>query len=91
MKHNILFTFTSIFNQREKFASEPALVAAIVRLMSTLLPWISQVTDIDTWVANRFSCYTSVIIDCLDHPIIMLEASIFYESLCARRGSTRHA
>ncbi|KAL7509674.1 hypothetical protein ACHAXN_006645 [Cyclotella atomus] len=70
--------------ERDKFASEPALVAVVFRLMTTLLPWLPQLADIDRWTASRFCCIASSMVECCEHPIVLFEAGVFFESLFSR-------
>lgn len=49
--------------------------------MTTLLPWLSELIDIDRWVASRFSNYASAMVECLNHPVVLFEAAVFFESL----------
>lgn len=68
--------------EREKFASLPAFQAILLRLMTTLLPWLGDLKSIDRWIASRFSCYASIILEySLHHPAILFEGSVFFEHL----------
>ena len=70
--------------QREKFASEPAFLAVLLRLMTTLLPWLSYLTTLDRWIASRFSCIASVILEWSScHPVVQFEGTVFFERLSA--------
>lgn len=68
--------------EREKFGMEPAFLAVLLRLMTTLLPWLRDLKDIDRWLASRFSCYASAILEFSDnHPLIIFEGAVFFERL----------
>lgn len=70
--------------EREKFASGPAFLAVLLRLMATLLPWLNELKTLDRWVASRFACYASTILECsANHPSILFEGSVFFERLSA--------
>jgi hypothetical protein len=68
--------------EREKFASSPAFNAVLLRLMTTLLPWLGDLKTLDRWVASRFSCYASTVLEYSSHhPAIFFEGSVFFERL----------
>ena len=77
-----------VFQQREKFASSPAFLAVILRLMTTLIPWLNELKSLDCWLASstqsRFSCFASTILEySSSHPMILFEGSVFFERLSA--------
>jgi hypothetical protein len=50
--------------------------------MTTLLPWLETLQTLDKWVASRFACYASAILEhCKGHPIVCFEGSVFFERL----------
>ena len=66
--------------EREKFAWSPAFHAVLLRLMTTLLPWLGDLKSLDRWVASRFACYASIVLEySSDHPAILFEGSVFFE------------
>jgi len=70
--------------EREKFASGPAFLAVLLRLMTTLIPWLSELKSLDNWLASRFSSFASTILEYNSHhPVIAFEGSIFFERLSA--------
>ena len=70
--------------EREKFGAEPAFLAVILRLMTTLLPWLSELKDLDRWLASRFPCYALAILEFgKEHPAILFEGAVFFERLSA--------
>ena len=72
--------------EREKFGAEPAFLAVLLRLMTTLLPWLSDLKELDRWLASRFSCYASAILEFgKEHPAILFEGAVFFECLSAHR------
>lgn len=73
--------------EREKFASIPAFNAILLRLMSTLLPWLGNLKSLDRWIASRFSCYASILLEYSSHhPAILFEGSGFFERLSKYHG-----
>lgn len=78
---------TSKGKEREKFGAEPSLLAVLLRLMTTLLPWIGSLSSLDRFVASRFACYVSTIIEFgKKHPLVWFEAMVFYERLSAHQN-----
>ena len=78
---------TSKGKEREKFGAEPSLLAVLLRLMTTLLPWIGSLSSLDQFVASRFACYASTIIEFgRKHPLVWFEAMVFYERLSAHQN-----
>jgi len=68
--------------ERDKMTTLPAFLAVLLRLMTTLLPWLIELKDLDCWLASRFAAYASTILEfSLNHPIILFEGSVFFESL----------
>ena len=53
--------------------------------MTILLPWLSHLVDLDKWIPSRFSCYAAAIAECIKHNTVLFEASVFFDSLGARR------
>lgn len=53
--------------------------------MTILLAWLPHLADIDRWIASRFACYASSAVECLKHPVVLFEGSVFFESLSSRR------
>ncbi len=73
--------------EREKFASAPAFNAILLRLMSTLIPWLGNLKSQDRWIASRFSCYASIVLEYSSHhPAILFEGSGFFERLRKYQG-----
>lgn len=55
--------------------------------MTTLLPWLGSLQSLDKWIASRFACYASTILEhCLGHPIVCFEGSVFFERLSEHGG-----
>ncbi|KAL7553470.1 hypothetical protein ACHAWF_016747 [Thalassiosira exigua] len=69
--------------EREKFASAPAFLAVLLRLMTTLLPWLGELKNMDRWLASRFSSYAATMLEYSRHPAVIFEGSVFYERLSA--------
>lgn len=68
--------------ERDKFCCQPALLSVLLRLMTTLLPWLIELKDLDCCLASRFAAYASTILEfSSNHPIILFEGSVFFESL----------
>ena len=66
----------------EKFANEPALLAALIRLMSFIVPQVHLLIDGESTV-NRFISMTNVMIELSEyHPSVLLEGMSFYEKMC---------
>ena len=54
--------------------------------MTTLIPWLSELKTLDRWLASRFSCFASTILEySSNHPVILFEGSVFFERLSAHR------
>lgn len=76
--------------EREKFASSPAFLAVLVRLMTTLLPWLNELKHLDRWIASRFSCYVSTALEfSSNHPAVLFEGCVFFERLSANKVLVR--
>ncbi|KAL7470326.1 hypothetical protein ACHAXS_010551 [Conticribra weissflogii] len=68
--------------EREKFALEAAFLAVLLRLMTTILPWLQHFTTLDRWIPSRFSCIASTILECCGgHPVVLFEGAVFFERL----------
>jgi len=68
--------------EREKFASEAAFLAVLLRLMTTILPWLQHFNTLDRWIPSRFSCIASTILEwCGGHPVVLFEGTVFFERL----------
>ena len=78
---------TSKGKEREKFGAEPSLLAVLLRLMTTLLPWIGSLSSLDQFVASRFACYASTVLEfCKKHPLVWFEGMVFLERLSAHQN-----
>ena len=53
--------------------------------MTTLLPWLHSLQSLDKFVASRFACYASTILEHSTHPAVSVEGSVFFERLCAHK------
>lgn len=72
--------------QREKFASGPAFLAVLLRLMTTLVPWLGELKTVDPWLPSRFCGFVATIVEYSKiHPAILFEGSVFFERLSAHR------
>jgi hypothetical protein len=68
--------------EAEKMASEIVFLAAILRLMSSLLPFLHHLKTEDKDVARRFAFMASVILDShAAHPAVFIEGMAFFEVL----------
>src|SRR5210317_1978469 len=64
------------------FCCSILVLGVLLRLMTTLLPWLETLQTLDKWVSSRFACYASTILEhCKGHPIICFEGSVFFERL----------
>jgi len=55
--------------------------------MTTLLPWLDSLQSMDKWIASRFACYASTILEhCMGHPVVCFEGSVFFERLSEHRS-----
>jgi hypothetical protein len=54
--------------------------------MTTLLPRLSYLIDVDRWIASRFSSYATAILECCSHPVVRFEGSVFFECLGAHQN-----
>jgi hypothetical protein len=76
--------------EREKFVSSAAFLAVLLRLMTTLLPWLKELKHLDCWVASRFSCYVSTALEfSSNHPAVLFEGCVFFERLNAYKCLVR--
>ncbi len=76
--------------EREKFTSSAAFLAVLLRLMTTLLPWLNELQHLDCWIASRFSCYVSTALEfSSNHPAVIFEGCVFFERLSAYKGLVR--
>ncbi|KAL9184425.1 hypothetical protein ACHAXT_002511 [Thalassiosira profunda] len=72
--------------EREKFASGPAFLAVLLRLMTTLVPWLGELKTVDPWISSRFLGYVATIVEYSKiHPAILFEGSVFFERSSAHR------
>lgn len=72
--------------EREKFASEPAFLSVLLRLMTTLVPWLKELKSLDRFFAGRFAAYASTILEFShNHPVVLFEGSVFFERLSVHR------
>lgn len=67
--------------QREKFEAEPALLAVLVRFMTTLLPQLHLIQNSDPHVYSKFCIMVRQLTDIYSHPSVTLEALTFFEVL----------
>lgn len=70
-----IFVFVSIY-------SRVLVLGVLLRLMTTLLPWLDSLRTLDKWIASRFACYASTILEhskC--HPAVYFEGSVFFGRL----------
>jgi len=72
--------------EREKFAAEPTILGVILRVMTTLLPWLESLQNLDKWIASRFASYASTILEHCSHPVVCFEGCVFFERLSEHRG-----
>lgn len=76
--------------EREKFTSSAAFLAVLLRLMTTLLPWLTELEHLDCWIASRFSCYVSTALEfSSNHPAVLFEGCVFFERLSAYEDLVR--
>ncbi len=54
--------------------------------MTTLLPWLKSLERVDKWIASRFACYASTILEHCSHPVVCFEGSVFFERLSGHKG-----
>lgn len=54
--------------------------------MTTLLPWLQSLEKLDKWIASRFACYASTILEHCSHPVVCFEGAVFFERLSGHRG-----
>ena len=54
--------------------------------MTILLPWLKSLERLDKWIASRFACYASTILEHCSHPVVRFEGSVFFERLSGHRG-----
>lgn len=76
--------------EREKFSSLPAFLAVLIRLMTSVLPWLTELMHLDCWIASRFSCYVFTALEySLNHPAILFEGCVFFQRLSANTRLVR--
>mmetsp|Transcript_8614 Transcript_8614/g.24768 ORF Transcript_8614/g.24768 Transcript_8614/m.24768 type:complete len:2534 (-) Transcript_8614:705-8306(-) len=69
-------------NESEKLSSESSFLAALLRLMTMLVPLLHHVQATDPTASTRFSCMATIILECQNnHPAVVVEAMAFYEVL----------